>query len=191
MKRTAEKRARDKRPGGRLIQPKAIPKIAIVRARFNAEITEELERGALKRLADLGVEVPSDWIVTVPGAVEIPLVCDYLFAAGAEAVIALGCVIRGETTHYESVINAFETGAALVQDKYRRPVVYAVLTVENEDQARDRIGGAAGHKGIEAAEVAVEMIQTLRTLSDSARTLRKRGGSRPSLTIRTQRAQFA
>lgn len=171
MKRTAIQKKQDsmasKRPGstahqvlfGELDGRKL--KIGIVTARFNSDITSRLEEGALRKLAELGVPAKSIRVVSVPGAVEITTAALALFKAGSDAVITLGCIIRGETTHYEMVCNAVERGCTHLQLETGKPVVFGVLTTENENQALDRVGGHHGHKGEEAAEVAVEMVNLL------------------------------
>ncbi len=140
-------------------------KIGIVTARFNSDITSKLEEGAVRTLKSLGVSEKNIRIASVPGAVEIPTAARALLKSGSDAVIALGCVIRGETTHYESVIHVVDTGCTHLQLEFGRPVVFGVLTTENLEQAIDRIGGHHGHKGEEAAEVAVEMINLLKTIT--------------------------
>lgn len=134
-------------------------RIGIVTSRFNSEVTEKLEAGALARLIELGVG--KEWIqqVSVPGAYEIPLAAKWLLADGCEAVIALGAVIRGDTAHFDYVCRAVERGCSLLQLDTGRPVVFGVLTTDTEEQAFARTGGAHGHKGREAAEVAVEMLR--------------------------------
>ena len=144
-------------------------KIAIVTARFNRDITSKLEEGALRTLQSLGVKQIR--VVSVPGAVEITTAARALLKSGSDAVIALGCVIRGETTHYESVVGAVDLGCTHLQLETGKPVVFGVLTTENLEQAIDRIGGHHGHKGEEAAEVAVEMVSLLRLIS--SKTSRK------------------
>lgn len=133
-------------------------KIGIVTSRFNAEITEKLEAGAYARLIELGMNTEKIVRVRVPGAVEIPLAALHLLESDCDAVIALGCVIRGETTHYDYVCNSVERGCTQVMLQTKKPVVFGVLTTENEEQAEARVGGAFGHKGRDAAEVAVEML---------------------------------
>ncbi len=150
-------------------------KIAIVTARFNSDITSKLEEGAVRTLRSLGVKPSAIRVVSVPGAVEITTAARALLKSGSDAVIALGCVIRGETTHYESVVNAVDLGCTHLQLETGKPVVFGVLTTENLEQAIDRIGGHHGHKGEEAAEVAVEMVSLLRFISSqkSNKTSRK------------------
>ncbi len=133
-------------------------KIALVTSRFNQEITELLEKGAYERLLELGVSPERIIRVRVPGAVEIPLAALQLLDSDCDAVIALGAVIRGETSHYDYVCNSVERGCSQVMLQTKKPVVFGVLTTDNEEQALARVGGAHGHKGREAAEVAVEML---------------------------------
>lgn len=180
MKRTAEQKKKDaakkvpagKTPAGASGSKSAVrvfqgssdgskAKIGIVTARFNSDITSRLEEGALRTLKSMGVLERNIRIVSVPGAVEITVAAQALLKSGSDAVIALGCVIRGETTHYESVIGAVDTGLTHLQLEFGRPVVFGVLTTENLAQAVDRVGGHHGHKGEEAAEVAIEMIDVL------------------------------
>ena len=139
-------------------------KIGIVTARFNSDVTSKLEEGALRILKSLGAPENGIRVVSVPGAVEITVAARALLKSGSDAVIALGCVIRGETTHYESVIQAVDTGLTHLQLETGKPVVFGVLTTENLTQAFDRIGGHHGHKGEESAEVAVEMVNLLKSL---------------------------
>lgn len=131
-------------------------KIGVVTSRFNEEITAPLENGTLDFLESCPVEIFS---VRVPGAVEIPLAAQALFEyQNVDAVIVLGAVIRGETTHYEEVCRSVERNCSRLMLDYKKPVAFGVLTIENEEQAKDRIGGRHGHKGIEAARAALEMV---------------------------------
>lgn len=140
-------------------------KVGIVTARFNSDITSKLEEGAVRTLKALGVKPQNIRIASVPGAVEITSAARALLKSGSDAVIALGCVIRGETTHYESVIYAVDTGCTHLQLETGKPVVFGVVTTENLEQAIDRVGGHHGHKGEEAAEVAVEMVNLLKVIA--------------------------
>lgn len=134
-------------------------KIGVVTARFNAEITEKLEEGALGFLDEIGADV---FAVRVPGAVEIALAAQALFDyQKVDGVVVLGAVIRGETTHYEEVCRSVERNCSRLMLDYKKPVGFGVLTVENEEQAIERVGGKHGHKGAEAAQVVVEMIGLL------------------------------
>lgn len=130
----------------------------MVTARFNSEITDLLEEGAIEYLQSLDSGIIEILAVRVPGAVEIPLACQALFDQGCHGVVALGAVIRGETSHYDVVCNSVERGVTALMLEYRRPIGFGVLTTENEEQAMDRAGGKHGNKGAEAAQVVMEMI---------------------------------
>ncbi|HRK06920.1 MAG TPA: 6,7-dimethyl-8-ribityllumazine synthase [Pseudobdellovibrionaceae bacterium] len=164
MKRSVKSKARDQaRQAGAVrgdLDGRKL-RIGIVTARWNADITDRLQAGAYLALARSGVKASNLMSVSVPGAYEAPLAAKALLEKDCDAVIVLACVIRGETTHYDYVCNAVERGCSQLQLDYQRPVVFGVLTVENRKQAMDRVGGAHGHKGIEAGEVAVEMAQLL------------------------------
>jgi 6,7-dimethyl-8-ribityllumazine synthase len=136
-------------------------RIGVVTSRFNSEITESLEKGAIDRLIELGVSQSSIRRIRVPGAVEIPLVIQKLLDGECDGAIALGAVIRGETAHFDYVCNAVERGCTEVMLKTKKPVVFGVLTTDTEEQAKDRIGGAHGHKGRDAAEVVIEMLDLM------------------------------
>jgi 6,7-dimethyl-8-ribityllumazine synthase len=135
--------------------------VAVVTARFNQEVTDSLREGCLRKLLALGFSEHQVRVVSVPGAFEIPLAAQWALEQGADGVVALGAVIRGETSHYDYVCSAVERGCTEVQLKFTRPVVFGVLTTENEEQAFDRIGGRHGHKGEEAALVLIEMLNLL------------------------------
>lgn len=137
----------------------------MVTSRFNSEVTDKLEQGALSYLESLSathdIEVLS---VRVPGAVEIPLAVQTLLDIRCDGVVALGAVIRGETSHYDYVCNSVERGVSELMLRYKKPIGFGVLTTENDEQAMDRAGGKHGNKGAEAAEVVVEMIGLLKEL---------------------------
>ncbi len=133
--------------------------IGIVRARFNDAITSTLEKACLDELRALGVAEEDIRLVTVPGALEVPLALKAM-AAGDDhfdALVALGCIIRGETYHFELVANESGAGVTRVGLDHQIPIANAILTVENEDQAWVR----AEPKGRDAARVAVEMANLL------------------------------
>lgn len=136
-------------------------KVGVVTSRFNWDITSKLESGAVEQLQSLGVANKDIVLVRVPGAVEIPLAVKALLDRGCAGVVALGAVIRGETSHYDYVCSSVERGISQVMLEYKKPVSFGVLTTESEEQALDRIGGAHGHKGREAAEVVLEMMNLL------------------------------
>ncbi len=132
-------------------------KIAIVVSEFNELITRKLYEGCLARLHEHGILVDEyEDVCWVPGAIEIPLMAQR-FARSRKytAVICLGAVIRGETTHYDYVCQQVSYGCQRVALDQDLPVVFGILTTENTEQAWDRVGGAHGHKGRDAADVAV------------------------------------
>ncbi len=139
-------------------------KIGIVTARFNSEITEKLELGAREALIKAKLDSSQVKVVRVPGAIEIPLAVKALLEAGYDGVVALGAVIRGETSHYDYVCNSVERGCSQLMLDFGRPVGFGVLTTENDEQAMARAGGKHGHKGFEAAQVVLEMIETLKEI---------------------------
>ena len=141
-------------------------KVAIAVSRFNSFITERLVEGALDVLKRQGdVQDDNITLVRVPGAVELPLTVEKLAESGQyDAVIALGCVIRGATYHFEIVANESSKGLTQVMLKSGIPVSFGVLTTDNLDQAVQRAGSKAGNKGAEAALSALEMINVLKQI---------------------------
>ncbi len=136
-------------------------RIGIVQARFNETLTNTLAQNCLEALAAMGV--PSDQIhhVTVPGALEVPVALQTMAESERfDALIALGCIIRGETYHFELVANESGAGVTRVSLDANLPIANAILTVENEPQAWAR----AAEKGADAARVAVEMAHLLKAL---------------------------
>jgi 6,7-dimethyl-8-ribityllumazine synthase len=138
-------------------------RFAIVAARFNLEVTEPLAAGAEKKLREHDA---ADVIVAwVPGAFELPLVAKRFAESGAvDAVVCIGAVIRGETAHFEYVAGECAAGVTRASLDTGVPVAFGVLTVEDREQAFDRVGGSEGHKGEEAAATAIEMVSLLRRL---------------------------
>ncbi|MBX3602883.1 MAG: 6,7-dimethyl-8-ribityllumazine synthase [Rubrivivax sp.] len=137
-------------------------RIGLVRARFNDAVTQRLAEACLAELARLDVDPADVRHVSVPGALEVPLALKALAESGEfDALVALGCVIRGETYHFELVCNESAAGVTRVALDHRVPVANAILTVENEAQAWAR----ADDKGRDAARVAVEMANLLEDLS--------------------------
>ena len=133
-----------------------------MQARFNAELTDKLARACLAELAALGVLPEHIRHITVPGALEVPVALQALAESDDfDALIALGCIIRGETYHFELVANESGAGISRVALDHRLPVANAVLTVESEAQAWAR----AEDKGRDAARVAVEMANLMEDLS--------------------------
>ncbi len=133
-------------------------KIAVVTSRFNEMITQPLYAGCVARLEELGVVLREQDSCFVPGAIEIPLVAQHYAQKGYAAVICLGAVIRGETTHYDYVCQQVSYGCQRVALDFNIPVIFGILTTENDQQALDRIGGVHGHKGRDAADTAVQML---------------------------------
>jgi len=148
---------------GDLSAPKG--RFAVVAARFNAFVCDALVAGALEGLKGCGVGDDRVDLVRVPGSFEAPLAAKKLVESGRyAAVICLGAVIRGDTDHYEFVARAAADGIARVSLITGVPVVFGVLTCDNEAQALERVGGAMGNKGIETAHVAVEMVNLLQKI---------------------------
>lgn len=140
----------------------------IVLSRFNAFITEKLLEGATDTLVRHGAEADAITVVRVPGAFEIPWTARRMVRSGAfDAVICLGCVIRGGTDHYVHVAGEASKGVAAVALESDIPVVFGVLTVESLEQAIERAGTKMGNKGAEAAMAAIEMVN-LRRAMDAA-----------------------
>ncbi|WED44552.1 6,7-dimethyl-8-ribityllumazine synthase [Legionella cardiaca] len=134
--------------------------IAIVVSRFNQAVTDELQQGAIARLKERGFKPQDITVVEVPGAVEIPLIAKRLAMTNqVKVIITLGAVIRGDTSHYDYVCEQVSYGTQRVALDYNLPVIFGVLTTENEEQAWERLGGSHGHKGRDAADCAIEMYQ--------------------------------
>ena len=135
---------------------------ALVVGRWNSFVVEHLLEGALDTLRRHGVSDKQITIVRAPGAFEIPLVCKKIAEKGeADAIIALGAVIRGGTPHFEYVAGECTKGLAMVNMEYGIPVAFGVLTVDTIEQAVERAGTKAGNKGEEAALSALEMVSLL------------------------------
>lgn len=142
-------------------------RFAIVAARFNDFVVEPLIRGALDALRRHGVADKQIDIVRVPGAFDIPIVARKLALAHRyEALVALGCVIRGQTPHFDYVAGECAGGIARVALESGVPIAFGVLTTDTAEQAVDRAGGKAGNKGADAALVALEMANLLRRLDN-------------------------
>lgn len=140
-------------------------RIAIVAARFNQEIVDALLDGALGSLRRAGAGEEQVTVLRVPGAFEIPLTCQKLAAAGkADALIALGCIIRGDTPHFEYVCAESARGIMDIGLKYDMPVINGILTVDTIEQARARAGNNGDNKGADAVDTALEMLTLFATL---------------------------
>jgi 6,7-dimethyl-8-ribityllumazine synthase len=135
--------------------------IVLVKTEWNAAIVDELEKGCVSELQKHHVK--KIITITVPGAFEIPFTIKRFWESGSkkkkpDAFIALGCVIKGDTPHFDYVCKAVTDGVVQLNLSLPVPVIFGVLTVANEQQAKERIGGKHGHKGEEAAITALKMI---------------------------------
>ncbi len=145
-------------------------KFAIIVARWNAVITDRLLDGALDALLRSGADRDDVEIVRVPGAWEIPGAARTIANAGSvSAIITLGCLLRGETAHYEAIYNEVARGIGQSQQETGIPHSFGVLTCETLEQALDRAGIKAGNKGFEAAVAAIEMVSLKRKLLEGGR----------------------
>ncbi|MEE3420169.1 MAG: 6,7-dimethyl-8-ribityllumazine synthase [Lachnospiraceae bacterium] len=146
---------------GKLVAPKGC-RVGIVAARFNEIIVNKLVGGAIDGLERHGVEGDHITAAWVPGAFEIPIAARKMALSGKyDAVIALGCVIRGQTSHYDYVCNEVSKGVAQTSLETGVPVLFGVLTTENIEQAIARAGSKGGNKGYDCALSAIEMINLL------------------------------
>ncbi|HDD0359926.1 TPA: 6,7-dimethyl-8-ribityllumazine synthase [Staphylococcus aureus] len=140
-------------------------KVAILVSRFNDFITGRLLEGAKDTLIRHDVNEDNIDVAFVPGAFEIPLVAKKLASSGNyDAIITLGCVIRGATSHYDYVCNEVAKGVSKVNDQTNVPVIFGILTTESIEQAVERAGTKAGNKGAEAAVSAIEMANLLKSI---------------------------
>ncbi len=138
-------------------------RVGLVAARFNDLIVDRLLEGALGALRQHAVDDDDIVVVRVPGAVEVPLLAQVLADRDdIDAVVALGCVIRGSTSHYDYVCSMVASGITRVTLDASKPVIFGVLTTENLEQAFDRAGGKLGNKGAEAAAAAILTTTALR-----------------------------
>ena len=140
-------------------------RIGIVVARFNEFITSKLLGGAIDGLVRHGMNEDDVDVAWVPGAFEIPLIAKKMAKSGKyDAVIALGAVIRGSTSHYDYVCNEVSKGVAAASMESGVPVMFGVVTTENIEQAIERAGTKAGNKGYDCALGAIEMVNLIRTM---------------------------
>lgn len=164
-------------------------KIGIVISRFNNEVTELLEKGALDYLDQLEGEVEL-FSVRVPTAVEISLACQALLDEGCEGVIALGSVIRGETLQSEYICQSVERGITNLILQRQKPIGFGVLMTETEEQAMDRAGGSKGNLGAEAAQIVVEMVGLLADIkavgAENQKTLKKQAAKKSKTKKKTK-----
>ena len=144
-------------------------RVGIVATRFNEVVVSKLIDGAADGLSRHGVDMDTVDLAWVPGAFEIPLVASKMAKSGKyDAVICLGAVIRGSTSHYDYVCNEVSKGIATVSLESGVPVLFGVLTTENIEQAIERAGTKAGNKGYDCAVSAIEMVNLLREMDTAA-----------------------
>jgi len=139
-------------------------KLAVVVARFNDFITTRLLEGAIDAIKRHGGLEKDITVVKVPGSYEIPVVCERLATGGYNAIICLGALIKGETSHFELVSQEACKGIAQVSLKHKTPIIFGVVSAENLEQAIERAGTKQGNKGAEAARSAIEMANLFRRL---------------------------
>ncbi len=148
------------------IPPAAPYHFGIVVAEWNSAITNALYQGAYQSLIEHGAQIKNIFTYAVPGSFELTSGADILLKnSNLDAVICLGCVIQGETRHFDFICNAVANGLANVALKYSKPVIFGVLTTDNQQQAVDRSGGKHGNKGVEAAVTAIKMAHFAETLN--------------------------
>jgi 6,7-dimethyl-8-ribityllumazine synthase len=141
-------------------------KVALIASRFNEFVTSRLVEGALDALVRHGADPKGLALIKVPGSFELPQVAAKVAGQGNyDAVVALGCLIRGETPHFDLIAAEATKGLAQVGITSGVPVVFGVLTCDTMEQAIDRAGGKAGNKGWDAAMAAIEMVSLFRRLT--------------------------
>jgi len=154
-------------------------RFGIVVSRFNSFITERLLQGAVDALECAGASSKSIDVAHVPGSFELPLTAKKLATTGKyDALIAIGCIIRGETAHYDYVCSETARGLQLAQMDTGVPIMFCVLTCDTLEQAVDRAGLKCGNKGFEAGLGAIEMAQLSRKLRSAAKPVAARKGRR-------------
>lgn len=141
-------------------------RVAIVVARFNNLVTDRLLDGALDALRRYGVADSDVTVVRVPGSVEIPLAARRLAVGHNDAVICLGAIIKGGTSHDQYVASIATSGIAAAALETGKPVIFGVLTCDTMEQALDRAGGKAGNKGFDAALTAIEMANLMKGIDE-------------------------
>lgn len=148
--------------------PSAAPyRFGIIVAEWNAAITNALYEGAYESLIEHGALPDNILVYSVPGSFELTSGADLMLKnCKLDAVVCLGCVIQGETRHFDFICHAVSNGISNVALKYSKPVIFGVLTTDNQEQAADRAGGKHGNKGVEAAVTAIKMANLAQTLND-------------------------
>ena len=153
--------------------PKKIPSaenmtFGIVVSEWNEEITDALCKGAVETLIENGAKMSNIHIKYVPGSFELVLGAQLMnYNLNCDAVLCLGCVIQGETRHFDFICNAVANGIMNLNNELISPIIFGVLTTNNLEQAKDRAGGKHGNKGVEAALTAIKMISLQHELEES------------------------
>jgi 6,7-dimethyl-8-ribityllumazine synthase len=161
-------------------------RIGVVASQFNNFITDRLLAGALDALQQAGAVAEQIQVVRVPGSFELPIVAKKLAASGRfDSIICIGCVLRGETSHYDVVVSETARGIQLAQLDTGVPLIFCVLTCDTLEQAIDRAGLKSGNKGYEAGLAAVEMGQLVRKIA--GKSAAARGGNVKSASRRGRR----
>lgn len=132
--------------------------VAVVTASWNSEITYALRDGAVSTLKSYGLRDSDIRLLEVPGTFELPLAAKWALDQGAEGAICIGCVVRGETPHFDYICEGVTSGIMRLNLDSNKPVIFGVLTVNNQQQALDRAGGKHGNKGVEAAATLIKML---------------------------------
>lgn len=140
-------------------------KIGVAAARWNQSITDRLIEGATRRLEELGIDEVV--LMRVPGALELPLAARELAKAGCHGVVAIGAVVKGETDHYDIVVNESARGLTLASLETGVPITNAILAVHDYELALHRAGEGRDNKGVEAVDAAIEMASALQRLRSS------------------------
>ena len=134
--------------------------VGIVVSEWNDKITDSLAKACKAKLLEHGLEEENIFELKVPGAFELPLGAQWIYEAEKpDAIICLGCLIQGETPHFEYIASAVANGLMKLNERYQTPFIFGVLTTNTLEQAQDRSGGAHGNKGDEAAITALKMIE--------------------------------
>ena len=144
-------------------------RVGVVVAEWNSEITGAMAEGAIETLRQYDVAEANIRVVHVPGSYELTTGADLLLGNDStmDAVICIGCVIQGETRHFDFICQAVSQGLTNVSLKHERPVIFSLLTTNNMEQAIERAGGKHGNKGIEGAITALKMISLQKELTDN------------------------
>lgn len=140
-------------------------KVGIVVSEWNSNITGALLNGAISTLMKLGVDESDIHVETVPGSFELIFGCTQMAMTNVDAVIAIGCVIRGDTPHFDYICQGTTYGLAHLNATQDKPVIYGLITTNDMQQALDRCGGCMGNKGDECAVTAIKMIAVSRRLN--------------------------